>query len=79
MQCLENDLNNSARKYAIVVVLRRRPGPMMTICTGSAVALLTYKEVVAAFRVTNRLSEADRARLMGETLARVYNWSPSKT
>jgi hypothetical protein len=51
----------------------------MTICTGSAVALLTYKEVVAAFRVTNRLSEADRARLMGETLARVYNWSPSKT
>jgi L-fuconolactonase len=42
-----------------------------------AVGLLTYKEGVDAFRVTNRLSESDRAKLMGDTLSRVYGWSPS--
>jgi len=43
-----------------------------------AVALLTYKQGVEAFRVTDRLSDGDRAALMGGTLTRVYNWSPSK-
>jgi L-fuconolactonase len=43
-----------------------------------AVALLTYEEGVEAFRVTNRLSDSDRARLMGDSLARIYNWSPAK-
>ena len=42
-----------------------------------AVALLTYKEAVEAFRVADRLSEGDRAALMGETLTRIYGWSPS--
>jgi L-fuconolactonase len=42
-----------------------------------AVALLTYKEGVEAFRVINRLFDSDRAQLMGETLALIYNWSPS--
>jgi predicted TIM-barrel fold metal-dependent hydrolase len=41
-----------------------------------AVALLTYEQAVEAFRVTDRLSESDRAALMGQTLTRVYNWSP---
>ena len=40
-----------------------------------AIALLTYKEGVEAFRVIDRLSNSDRATLMGETLGRVYNWS----
>jgi L-fuconolactonase len=40
-----------------------------------AVALLTYKQGVDSFRVTDRLSDSDRATLMGDTLARVYNWS----
>ncbi len=40
-----------------------------------AVALLTYQQGVEAFRVTDRLSDSDRAILMGDTLARVYNWS----
>lgn len=44
-----------------------------------AVALLTYAQGVEAFRVTDRLSDSDRAALMGGTLQRVYNWSPSKT
>jgi L-fuconolactonase len=43
-----------------------------------AVGMLTYEQGVEAFRVTDRLSDSDRAALMGETLTRVYNWSPSK-
>jgi L-fuconolactonase len=43
-----------------------------------AVALLSYEQGVEAFRVTDRLSDSDRAALMGQTLARVYKWSPSK-
>jgi L-fuconolactonase len=43
-----------------------------------AVALLTYKQGVEAFRVTDRLSDSDRAALMGETLQHIYDWSPSK-
>jgi predicted TIM-barrel fold metal-dependent hydrolase len=41
-----------------------------------AVGLLTYKQGVEAFRVTDRLSDSDRAALMGGTLQRVYQWSP---
>ena len=40
-----------------------------------AVGVLTYKQGVDAFRVTDRLSASDRTTLMGDTLARVYNWS----
>lgn len=43
-----------------------------------AVKVLTYKEGVEAFRVTDRLSDSDRATLMGGTLQRVYKWSPAK-
>ena len=43
-----------------------------------AVALLTYEQGAEAFRVTDRLSDSDRMALMGETLRRVYKWSPSK-
>jgi predicted TIM-barrel fold metal-dependent hydrolase len=43
-----------------------------------AVKVLTYREGVEAFRVTDRLSDSDRAALMGGTLERVYKWSPSK-
>jgi len=43
-----------------------------------AVALLTYQQGVEAFRVTDRLSDSDRTRLMGATLQRIYNWSPAK-
>jgi predicted TIM-barrel fold metal-dependent hydrolase len=43
-----------------------------------AVALLTYEQGVEAFRVTDRLSDTERATLMGRSLARIYKWSPSK-
>jgi len=39
-----------------------------------AVGMLTYKQGVDAFLVTNRLSESERAALMGQTLQQVYNW-----
>jgi L-fuconolactonase len=42
-----------------------------------AMALLGYKEGVEAFRVTDRLSDGDRARLMGGSLARIYDWAPA--
>jgi predicted TIM-barrel fold metal-dependent hydrolase len=43
-----------------------------------AVALLTYRQGVEAFRLTDRLGESERAALMGGTLARLYDWLPSK-
>jgi predicted TIM-barrel fold metal-dependent hydrolase len=43
-----------------------------------AVALLTYKEGVEAFRVADRLSDGDRSTLMGGTLTKVYGWEPKK-
>ena len=43
-----------------------------------AVHLLNYRQGVDSFRVTDRLSDADRDVLMGGALARIYNWTPSK-
>ena len=42
-----------------------------------AVNLLTYEQGVEAFRVTDQLSESERVALMGSSLSRIYNWSPS--
>ena len=41
-----------------------------------AVNLLTYEQGVEAFRVTDELSDSERAVLMGGALSRIYNWSP---
>ena len=41
-----------------------------------AVNLLTYEQGVEAFRVTEELSDSERAVLMGGALSRIYNWSP---
>jgi predicted TIM-barrel fold metal-dependent hydrolase len=43
-----------------------------------AVALLTYEQGVEAFRVPERLSDSDRATLMGGTASRIYNWAPAR-
>jgi hypothetical protein len=43
-----------------------------------AVAFLTYKEGVDAFRLTDRLTDSERATLMGGTLQKVYAWAPAK-
>ncbi len=39
-----------------------------------ATGLLSYKDAVEAFRITDRLSDTDKAALMGGTLRTVYNW-----
>ena len=43
-----------------------------------AVNLLTYKEGVESFRVTDRLSDSDREKLMGGSLQKIYGWAPKK-
>ncbi len=43
-----------------------------------ATGLLTYQQGVDAFRLSDRLSDAERATLMGGALQRVYKWSPGK-
>ena len=44
-----------------------------------AVNLLTYEQGVEPFRRTDRLTEAERAELMGGALERVYRWAPSRS
>ena len=44
-----------------------------------AVNVLSYRDGVEAFRVTDRLSDGERATLMGGALSRVYGWSPAKS
>lgn len=41
-----------------------------------AMELLTYEQGVAPFRLTDRLSEEERADLMGRNLMRIYGWAP---
>ncbi len=43
-----------------------------------AVAFLTYKQGVDAFRLNERLTDSDKAALMGGTLQRVYGWAPTR-
>jgi predicted TIM-barrel fold metal-dependent hydrolase len=38
------------------------------------IGMLTYEQGVAPFRDTKRLSEDDKAVLMGGTLQKVYKW-----
>lgn len=41
-----------------------------------AYAVVNYEQAVEAFRTTDRLSESERAMLMGGACAKVYGWSP---
>ena len=41
-----------------------------------AVELLTYKEGVEAFRVTDSLSDSEREILMAGSLSKIYKWAP---
>ena len=42
-----------------------------------AVNLLNYEQGVEAFRVTDELSGSERSALMGGSLSKIYNWTPS--
>jgi L-fuconolactonase len=39
---------------------------------------LSFAQGVDAFRVTDRISESDKVKLMGGTLTRIYGWSPQR-
>jgi len=43
-----------------------------------AFAVVNYKQAVEPFRVTDRLTERERATLMGGACARAYGWAPDK-
>ncbi|MGB6890997.1 MAG: amidohydrolase family protein, partial [Xanthobacteraceae bacterium] len=43
-----------------------------------AVKFLTYAQGVDAFRATDRISDSDKAKLMGGTAARLYGWAPGQ-
>jgi len=44
-----------------------------------AFAVVNYEQAVEPFRQTERLSDAERALLMGGARAKAYGWSPKKT
>ena len=44
-----------------------------------ATALLGYEDAVQAFRLADRLSDRERAMLMGGACARTYGWAPSRS
>ena len=41
-----------------------------------AINMLNYEQGVESFRVTDSLSDSERATLMGGSLSNIYNWSP---
>jgi len=42
-----------------------------------ATAIVSYGDAVESFRVTDRLSESERAMLMGGACAKTYGWAPA--
>jgi predicted TIM-barrel fold metal-dependent hydrolase len=43
-----------------------------------AFAVVNYEQAVESFRQTNRLSDSERAMLMGGACAKAYGWAPTK-
>ena len=43
-----------------------------------AYAVVSYEQAVAPFLKTDRLSDSERAMLMGGACAKAYGWSPTK-
>jgi hypothetical protein len=43
-----------------------------------AFAVVNYEQAVEPFRQTDRLSDSERAMLMGGACAKAYGWSPKK-
>ncbi len=41
--------------------------------------LVSYEQAIEPFRLTDRLSESERAMLMGGACARVYGWFPTRS
>ncbi len=43
-----------------------------------AFSVVSYKDAVEPFRLTDRLTDSERAMLMGGACAKTYGWSPTK-
>jgi L-fuconolactonase len=43
-----------------------------------AFAVINYEQAVESFLKTGRLSDSERAMLMGGACAKAYGWSPKK-
>ena len=43
-----------------------------------AFAVVNYEQAVEPFRLTDRLSDSERAMLMGGACAKAYGWSPTQ-
>ena len=43
-----------------------------------AVNVVTYRQGVEPFRLTDRFSDSEREALMGGTLQRIYDWTPAR-
>jgi len=43
-----------------------------------AFAVVNYEQAVESFRKSDRLSDTERAMLMGGALRQAYGWSPKK-
>lgn len=43
-----------------------------------AITIVNYEQAVECFRTTPRISDAERAMLMGGACAKAYGWSPTK-
>ena len=43
-----------------------------------AFAVVNYEQAVEPFRLTDRLSDSERAMLMGGACVKAYGWSPKK-
>jgi hypothetical protein len=61
--------------------LRRVPIPKVARRKGRrtrAFAVVNYEQAIEPFRQTDRLSDSERAMLMGGACAKAYGWSPKK-
>jgi predicted TIM-barrel fold metal-dependent hydrolase len=43
-----------------------------------AIQILSYRQAVDAFRLSDRLSASDKAALMGTSLTKIYGWAPGR-
>jgi transposase len=52
--------------------------PPRQVRSGRAFAVVNYEQAVEPFLTTDRLSDTERAMLMGGACAKAYGWSPKK-
>ncbi len=66
--------NRSCARRQAPFAIRRLAGTDWT----RAFAVVNYEQAVEPFRMTDHLSDTERAMLMGGACAKAYGWSPKK-